>query len=277
MKIFKFSFAFLLVLFFTSSVFSQGYNDETISYGGILAPGYISLNASFTYGNVKGNYLINTLVLEGKSNDYMLPELDVEVGVVDRLSLEVVTGYRKIVSNASLNAPKLNRSIKVNRTSDGLNSIMLAANVGLLEEHKSRPAMYLQNQFYIPKSGYSNFQNDQLGYFATLNMENSLSEVTYFDYSLGAGWDGNDPYAIYNFNLNPNFMITDNIVAYADLGGNYSKYSSPVNMIDIGTTIYFTNVFSLDAFVGNQLQTKNFAKSSFGALKFTFDFNAFAK
>lgn len=277
MKIFKLSLVLLFVLLITPSVFSQTFDDETIAYGGVLVPGYISLNASLTYGSVKGNYFINTLVLDGKSNDYMLPELEVEVGVVDRLSFSVVTGYRKVVTNVSLNATRLNRTLKANRTSDGLNSVMLGANVGIFEENKHLPAMYWQNQFYLPKTGYSNFQNEQLGYFTSLNMENSLSDVTFLDYSAGAGWDGNNPFAIYSLNLNPNFMITDNIIAYADLGGIYSKDGPPVNLIDIGTTIYLTDVFSLDAYIGNELQTKNFGKSSFGALKFSFDFNAFAK
>ena len=126
----------------------------------------------------------------------MLPELDVEVGIVDRLSLEMVTGYRKIVSTATLTT-KNNRSIKLNQTTSGLNSIMLGANIGILSEKGYRPAMYLQNQFYLPKTGQTTFQNEEPGYFAIL--------------------------------------------------------------------------------IGNQLQTKNFAKSSFGAIKFTFDFNAFAK
>ena len=279
MRVFKYVLLLGVLIFFASSVFSQSRNngEEDQSYGGIEIPGYVSASASLTVGSLKGRYIINQLVLDGQSKDYMLPELNVEVGVVDRLSLFLVTGYRKIVSNASLNSPKLKKGINVSKTADGLNSIMLGANVGLLKEHKLRPAMYLQNQFFLPKTGYSNFQNEQLGYFTTLNMENTFSDVTYLDYSIGTGWDGIDPYAIYSFNINPNFNVTDNIVVYADFGGIFSKYSDPVNLLDIGTTIAFSDLFSVDAYVGNELQTKNFAKSTFGALKFTFDFNAFAK
>ena len=278
MKIFKLSLTFVLVVFLTSSVFSQSKSEgEDQSYGGMEIPGYISANLSLTYGSAKGNYFINSLVLEGKSNDYMLPEIDVEVGIVDRLSLELITGYRKIVSNASATSTKLNRTIKANKTSDGLNTIMLGANLGIMNEHKYRPGMYLQNQFFLPKTGYSNFQNEQLGFFTTLNMESTVSDITYFDYSLGAGWDGNSPYAIYSFNINPNFCVTDNIIVYADIGGIYAKYDGPVNLIDIGTTISFTDNFSIDACIGNQLQAKNYLKNTYGSIKFTFDFNAFAK
>lgn len=278
MKMFKLSLVFVLVIFLSSSVFSQSKNgEEDQSYGGIEIPGYISANLSLTYGSMRGNYFINSLVLDGKSNDYMLPELDIEVGIFNRLSLELITGYRKIVSNASATSTKLNRSIKVNKTSDGLNTIMLGANLGLLNEHKYLPGMYLQNQFFLPKTGYSNFQNEQLGFFTTLNMESTVSEITYFDYSLGAGWDGNSPYPIYSFNINPNFYITDNILAYADFGGIYAKYDEPVNLIDIGTTIFINDNFSIDACIGNQLQAKNYLKNTFGSLKFTYDFNAFAK
>jgi hypothetical protein len=270
---------FLLTLF-SVSVFSQSKSKEEEddqTYGGIEIPGYISANVSFTFGTSKGYYKINKFVLDGNSNDYMLPEFDIEVGIIDRLSLELITGYRKIVSNASLSTSRSNKSIKANKTSDGLNSIMLGANLGILSERKLLPAMYIQNQFYLPKTGYSNFQNEQLGYFLTLNMENTFSEVTYLDYSIGAGWDGNDPYAIYNFNINPNFDVADNITIYADIGGIYSKYSDPANLIDIGTIITFSDLFSVEAYLGNELQTKNFAKSSYGSLKFTFDFDAFAK
>jgi len=271
---------YIVMLFvFTASAFPQSAKDadDITSYGGVLIPGYISANASLTYGSVKGNYFINSLVLDGKSNDYMLPEVEVEVGVADRLSFNVITGYRKVVTNVSLNANRINRTLKANRTSDGLNTVMLGANVGIFEENKHLPAMYWQNQFYLPKTGYTNFQNEQLGYFTSLNLENTLSDVTFLDYSAGAGWDGNNPFAIYSLNLNPNFMITDNIIAYADLDGIYSKDGPPVNLIDIGTTIYFTDMFSMDAYIGNELQTKNFGKSSFGAIKFSFDFNAFGK
>ena len=277
MKLFKLSLTLVLLVFLASTVYSQSKNEEEQTYGGIEPPGYISANLSLTYGSAKGNYFINTLVLEGKSNDYMLPELDVEVGIVNRLSLELITGYRKIVSNASATSTKLNRTIKANKTSDGLNTIMLGANLGIMNEHKYRPGMYLQNQFFLPKTGYSNFQNEQLGYFTTLNMESTVSDITYFDYSLGAGWDGNSPYAIYSFNINPNFYVTDNIIAYADIGGIYAKYDGPVNLIDIGTTISFTDNFSIDACIGNQLQAKNYLKNTYGSIKFTFDFNAFAK
>jgi hypothetical protein len=282
MRIFKHLLAFFVLIVFSSQAISQTKNkeedeDEDLSYGGIEIPGYVSANASFSFGSTKGNYKINTLVLEGNSNDYMLPEFDVEVGIVDRLSLELITGYRKLVSKASLSTTKSNRSIKTNKTSNGLNSIMLGANAGILSENKLRPAMYIQNQFYLPKTGYSNFQNDQLGYFATFNFENTFSDISYLDYSFGAGWDGNNPYAIYNFNINPNFYLTDDILVYADLGGNYSKYSDPVNLNDIGTTITFSDLFSIDAYIGNELQTKSFAKSCYGALKFTFEFDAFAE
>ncbi len=277
MKLFKFCLSFFLVVLFSANAFSQSkeYNEPT--YGGIELPGYVSLNASLTYGSVRGNYIINKFILEGKSNDYMLPELDVEVGIVDRLSLEVITGYRKIVSNASMSMTNINRSIKANKTSDGLNTIMLGANLGIMEEHKSRPGMYFQNQFFLPKTGYSNFQVDQLGYFGVINMESTVSDVTYFDYSLGAGWDGNNPYAIYSFNINPNFNVSDNITVYADISGIYAKYDPPTNMIDVGTSISFNDNFSIDASIGNQLQAKNYLKGTFGELKFTYDFNAFGK
>lgn len=278
MNIFKFILVIVLMIFLASSSFSQSKNGvEDPSYGGIEIPGYISANLSLTYGSVRGNYIINKFILEGKSNDYMLPELDVELGIVDRLSLEVITGYRKIVSNASVSNTNINRSIKANKTSDGLNTIMLGANLGIMEEHKSRPGMYFQNQFFLPKTGYSNFQVDQLGYFGIINMESTVSDVTYFDYSLGAGWDGNNPYAIYSFNINPNFNVSDNVTVYADISGIYAKFDTPTNMIDVGTTISFNDNFSIDAAIGNQLQAKNYLKGTFGELKFTYDFNAFGK
>jgi hypothetical protein len=281
MRIRKYVLTLGIVLLFTSSVFSQSSrgDDDILSYGGILIPGYINASASLTFGNLKGRYVTNKLVIDGQIKDYMLPELDVEVGIVDRLSLEMVTGYRKIVANIGVNAPKINKSKIGNKSVDGLNSIMLSANVGLLTEHKSRPSMYIQNQFYLPKTGYSVFQNEQLGYFATLNMENTLSDITYLDYGIGVGWDGNnsDPNAIYSFTINPNFMINDNIYAYGDFGGNYTKGSSPYNYFDIGTTVYFTEVFSMDASIGNVIQSTNFGKSTFGSLMFTFCFDAFSK
>ncbi|MDD5361361.1 MAG: transporter [Ignavibacteria bacterium] len=271
-------FLFLFVIF-AVPVFSQSKksSDDVTPYGGLENPGYISASLGLSFGSVRGNLFINTLALEGKSNDYMLPEVNVEVGLVDRISIELITGYRKIVSKASLSSRISNRTIKANKTSDGLNPIMLGLNLGLFNEHKMLPGMNLSNEFYIPKTGYSNFRNEQLGFVTTLNMENNVSDVTCLDYSLGAGWDGNSPYPVLNFNINPNFDVADNIVAYFELGGNYSKYQPPVNLIDIGTNISFSDLFSIDAMIGNELQTKNFAKSSFGALKFTFDFNAFGK
>jgi len=279
MRIFKHLLAFVLVAVITSSLFSQSKNEgeEDLSYGGMEIPGYISVNASLTTGSIKGKYALNTFVLNGQANDYMLPELDVEVGIIDRLSLEFNTGYRKIVSNATLTGPKGKRSLQVNKTSDGLNAIMLGANVGLLSEHKFRPAMYWQNQFYLPKTGHPNFQNEQLGYYSTLNMENTFSEVTYLDYSVGTGWDGNSPYPVLNLNLNPNFNASDYVTIYFDLGGNFSRGEAPVNLIDIGTTVTVSDLFSIDAMLGNQLQTNNFSKTVYAALKFTFDFKAFGK
>jgi hypothetical protein len=280
MRIYNYFLTFILVTLFASSVFSQSKKneEEDQSYGGMEIPGYVSANFSLTSGNVKGRHELDLLVLEGQANDYMLPEIDVEVGIVDRLSLELVTGYRKIVASATAAiGPKKRKTITVNKTVDGLNSIMLGANVGLLSEHKLRPAMYLQNQFYLPKTGYLPFQNEQLGYYPTLNMENNFSDITYFDYSVGAGWDGINPYPLLNFNVSPNFNVSEDVVIYGDLGGIYAKDVNSNNFIDIGSTVTFTDVFSVDAYIGNVLQTKNFSKSVFGAIKFTFDFNAFGK
>jgi hypothetical protein len=275
----KYLFSLFLFISIASQVFPQSKktSDDSAPYGGLESPGYISASLGLTYGSLRGSLFVNTLALDGKSNDYMLPEIDVEVGLVDRISLELTTGYRKIVSKASLTSIRSNRTVKANKTSDGLNPIVLGLNLGLFNEHKMLPGMNLSNEFYIPETGYSNFRNEQLGFVTTLNMENNISEVTCLDYSLGAGWDGNSPYPVLNFNINPNFDVTDNIVAYFELGGNYSKYQPPVNLIDIGTSISFSDLFSIDAMIGNELQTKSFAKSSFGALKFTFDFNAFGK
>lgn len=267
----------LLALAISSIALSQqNEQDEPPTYGGIQTPGFVSANASFTFGASRGSIYLNSLVLEGKSNDYLLPEIDIEVGIVDRLSLELIVGYRKIVSNASLTLSKINKSIKTNKTTDGLNTVMLGANIGLFEEG-SIPGMYLENQFYLPKTGNSNFQNEQLGFYSNLNLESTISEITYFDYSLGIGWDGNTPYPAFTLNFNPNFYVTDNILVYGNLSGIYTKDYNPVHFIDIGSTVYITDAFSIDAYFGSELQSKNIIKNSYGALKFSLDFNAFSK
>lgn len=263
-----FAFTFLV----SSVSFSQS---DDVTYGGVAAPGHVSASLGLTFGSTRTNFAINNLALEGKTNDYLLPELDVEVGVFDRVSIELVTGYRKVVSKGQITSGNLGTILKANKTTDGLNAVMLGANFGITEEHKGLPSVYLQNQFYLPKTGNPNFQNNNLGYFATLNFENTLSDVTSLDYSLGAGADGNDPQTYYNFNINPNFYVSDYVLLYGDLSGTYVKNGSPVHFLDIGSTFYVSNLFSIDVFIGNEVPAKNFSKSLYGALKFCFDFKAF--
>ncbi|MCE1165672.1 MAG: hypothetical protein LWX07_09755 [Bacteroidetes bacterium] len=263
-----------LAVFFLISSSSFAQSDD-VTYGGVAAPGHVSASLGLTYGNTRTSFAVNTLALEGKTNDYLLPEIDVEAGLFDRVSLELVTGYRKVVSKGQLTVTNINKILRGNKTEDGLNPIMLGANIGITKEHGYLPAMYLKNQFYLPNTGKANFQNTNLGYFADLNFENTLSDVTCLDYSLGAGADGNDPQTIYNFNLNPNFTISDYVTLYAEFGGTYVNHNAPVNIIDIGANFSITDLFSVDVMLGNELQTKSFTKSSFGALKFCFDFNAF--
>jgi hypothetical protein len=282
MRILKYLLSFVIILVFTASIYSQskkssGEDEEDLSYGGMGEPGYVTANVSLVFGGLKGKYALRTTTLQGKATDYYLPEIDVEVGIVNRLSLELAIGYEKIVASANLNLPKIGKQRTYDKTVDGLSPILLGANVGILKENKLCPAMYMQNLFSIPKTGYTNFQNEQLGYYTALSCENTLSDVTYLDYSVTAGWDGNTPYPFFGFVFNPNFSVTDNISAYSDFSGFYGKDMNAIYTLDIGSTITFTEVFSLDLMLGTSFQKNSTAKTAYGGLQFTFGFDAFAK
>ncbi len=243
----------------------------------MATPGYISVNVSFFFGGLQGQQSFKSVTLEGKATDYYLPEISVEVGIVDRLSLEIATGYEKVVAKANLNTLNVGNQRKTDKTLDGLSPVILGANIGILEENKLCPSLYMQNYFVLPKTGYSNFQNEQLGYYPVLSFENTVSDVTYIDYSIMAGWDGDTPYPFYGFVFNPNFIINDNITLYSDLSGFYGKDMDALYTLDAGSTITFSELFSIDLILGTQLGKSTGSKNAYGGLQFTFDFNAFAK
>lgn len=266
----------LIVLAINFPVLAQEFSDDNPpTYGGIQTPGSVSFSTAFSFGSAQNSFFINSLVLDGNSKDYLLPEIDIEVGIMDRLSLELIVAYRKIVSNASLSLNSMNKNLKASKTSDGLNSVMLGANIGLLEEINSLPGIYLENQFFIPKSGYSNFQNEQLAYYSNLNFESNLSDVTSLNYSAGIGWDGNTPYPAFTLSFNPNFLISDKFLLYSNFYAVYAKYYNPAHFLDIGSTYYLNDHFSIDAYIGSELLLKGLAKNAYGALTLTLEFSVF--
>lgn len=277
MNLYKYLLVSLLVLFLSSSAFSQSEEEEDLSYGGMEIPGYISANVNFAIGGLKGKYNLRSLTLQGNVKEYYLPELDVEVGIVNRLSLEIAAGYQKLTASANLNTTKNNKGLTGNKSVDGMSPIFLGVNLGILKENKLCPSMYMQNLFSLPKTGYSKFQNEQLGYYTALSFENTLSDVTYLDYSLTAGWDGDNPYPGFGFVINPNFYVTDNIAAYTDFSGFYGKEENAQYFLDIGTNITFSELLSLDLLIGTEFQKNSIAKTGYGGIQFTFDFNAFGK
>ena len=280
MNIHKYLMALVMVLCLVTSAFSQSkknYEEDESEYGSMATPGYISAKVSFFFGGIQSKTNIKSLNIDAKATDYYLPEVDIEVGIVDRLSLEIATGYEKVVASANLNATRIGKQRKLDATVDGLSPIFLNANIGILEENKLCPSLYMQNFFALPKTGYSKFQNEQLAYYPVLSFENTLSDVTYLDYSLSAGWDGNTPYPFYGLSINPNFDINDNVGVYTDLIGFFGKDMSPLYFADVGTTITLSEMFSIDLNLGTELGKSSGIKNAYGGLQFTFDFNAFAK
>ena len=100
MNIHKYLMALVMVLCLVTSAFSQSkknYEEDESEYGSMALPGYISAKVSFFFGGVQSKSNIKSLNIDAKATDYYLPEIDIEVGIVDRLSLEIATGYEKVV------------------------------------------------------------------------------------------------------------------------------------------------------------------------------------
>ena len=120
--------ALVMVLCLVTSAFSQSkknYEEDESEYGSMATPGYISAKVSFFFGGIQSKTNIKSLNIDAKATDYYLPEVDIEVGIVDRLSLEIATGYEKVVASANLNATRIGKQRKLDATVDGLSKILI--------------------------------------------------------------------------------------------------------------------------------------------------------
>ncbi|PXX98786.1 hypothetical protein DF185_15525 [Marinifilum breve] len=135
----------------------------------------------------------------------------------------------------------------------GFGPLTLGAKFLLLEESKgNHPQLALLSTFFVPKSGASAFENENLGADIRLNADYSINDAMALGANLGVSWSGMEgqDYAVWMYAAVIGLTLSDQIGAYAELYGFLPGEGKNDHRWDGGLTYAVTENLQLDFSTG---------------------------
>ncbi|MDQ2180790.1 transporter [Marinifilum sp. D714] len=134
----------------------------------------------------------------------------------------------------------------------GFGPLTLGAKFLLLEESEGSPKLALLSTLFVPKSGASAFENENLGADIRLNADYSINHAMALGGNLGVSWSGIDEqdYAVWMYAAVIGLTLSDQIGAYAELYGFLPGEGKNDHRWDGGLTYAVTEDLQLDFSAG---------------------------
>lgn len=134
----------------------------------------------------------------------------------------------------------------------GFGPVTVGAKFLLLEESDRKPQLALLSTLSIPKTGASEFENENLGAEVRLNADYSLNQAMTLGGNLGVFWSGNEDenFAVWMYAAVVSLALSDKIGAFAELYGFLPGEGKNDHRWDGGLTYAVNNDLQLDFSTG---------------------------
>ncbi len=135
----------------------------------------------------------------------------------------------------------------------GADGWVIGTKIGILQETADAPALALQTQLTLPKTGSKEYRNAYTQPTIVLLASKKVAPFLGITTNLGVEWQDDDPRARYTYGLSFDFSITDALTAFIELYGTMPEKNADEHLLDYGLSYRFAPNFQLDMSSGSAL------------------------
>ena len=192
----------------------------------------------------RGNFMIETGFQYGEnkgSKNYLLPTTLLRYGLNGRVEI-------------SLNADNI---YQVDNSLFGLTSYNIGSKIAICEQDNLLPKISFVTAFILPFTGLKSLRPENSGGLLQLALSHTLGKNCTFYSNLGATWNGNDPFPVYNYVLSMYFSPLNKFWTFAELYGIIPEKGSGNLSSDFGLSYQAGDNFEIDLALGGDFSDPN--------------------
>jgi hypothetical protein len=187
-----------------------------------------------------GNFMIETGFQYGKnlgSRNYLLPVTSVRYGLNGNVEL-------------SLNVSNI---YKVDKELFGLTSYNIGSKIAICEQKNLLPKITFVAAYILPFAGVESLRPENSGGLMQLAVSHTLGDRCTVYSNVGATWNGNDPFPVYNYVLSIYVSPVSKLWAFAELYGLVPEKGTGNTSSDMGFSYLVADNVQLDLSFGMDL------------------------
>jgi hypothetical protein len=221
----------LFALMIGASVSSYGQSTFSANRPGqivnpdIVPKGNLMIEAGFQYGKNLG------------SKNFLLPLTSLRYGL---------NGNVEVSMNAS-------NIYEVDKSLFGLTSYNIGSKIAICDQNGLIPKISFVTAYILPFIGLDSLRPENSGGMIQLALSHSLGNKCTIYGDLGATWNGNDPFPIYNYVLSVYYSPLKRFWIFGELYGLIPEHGSRSLASDLGCSYQLGDNFQIDLSFGSDL------------------------
>jgi hypothetical protein len=196
-------------------------------------PGQV-VNPDITPG---GNFMVETGFQYGKSQgskNFLLPAGSVRYGLNKNTEI-------------SFNASNI---YQVDSSLFGLTSYYIGGKIAICDQNNFLPKISFITSYILPFSGVENLRPENSGGLIQLSLSHTIGSKCTVYGNLGATWNGNDPFPVYNYVLSVYYSPFNRFYAFAELYGLIPEHGDRSILSDCGLSFMVAENIQIDLTIG---------------------------
>jgi hypothetical protein len=195
-----------------------------------------------------GNFMIETGFQYGEnlgSKNYLLPTTSLRYGLNGNVEISL----------------KADNIYQVDNSLFGLTSYSIGSKIAICEQKDLLPKMTFVAAFILPFAGLESLRPENSGGLIQLALSHTLGEKCTVYGNLGATWNGNDPFPIYNYVLSVYYSPLKRFWTFAELYGLVPEKGKSNMASDCGFSFQAGENYQVDLALGadlNDLKNNHF-------------------
>ena len=191
----------------------------------IVPAGNLMIETGFQYGENMG------------SKSYLLPTTSLRFGLNGNIEI-------------SLNADNI---YQVDNSLFGLTSYNIGSKIAICDQNNLLPKISFVTAFILPFAGLKDLRPEHSGGLIQLAISHTLGEKCTVYSNIGATWNGNDPFPVYNYVLSLYYSPVNKFWGFAELYGLIPENGSGNMASDFGCSYQAGDNFQVDFTLGADL------------------------
>lgn len=188
----------------------------------------------------QGNLMIETGFQYGRSGgsiSYLLPTTALRYGANRNIEI-------------SLNADNI---YQVENSLFGLTSYNIGSKIAICDENKLLPKISFVTAYILPFAGIETLRPEHSGGLLQLALSHTLGTKCTVYSNIGAMWNGNDPWPIYNYVISVYVSPFSRFWGFAEFYGFIPEHGASVRAGDLGFSYQAGDNFQIDLALGLDL------------------------